>query len=97
MGCGVVLGEVVGHIFVAWAPVDKELALVDSVLDPVETHVHGFGFASVNSAISDTCSCGVIGLDGCCWLQMFHLDESGAESGAVSGIVEQTSKFGFGG
>jgi hypothetical protein len=38
------LGEVVGEVVAASAPVNVEVVtLLDSVLDPVEAHVDGFG------------------------------------------------------
>ncbi len=40
MRCWVMLGEVVAEVFSAGSPVDDELVLLDSIPDPVETHVH---------------------------------------------------------
>ena len=37
------LGKVVGHVCRAFAPDELELALFDSIFDPVEAHVEGFG------------------------------------------------------
>ena len=39
----VVLGEVVTKVSAAGSPVEVELALFDSILEPVEPHVYGFG------------------------------------------------------
>ena len=36
------LGEVVGHIDGSFPPDELELALLDSVLDPIETHIDRF-------------------------------------------------------
>ena len=38
-----VLGEVVTMVVLSLEPVDSELVLGDSVLDPEEPHVHGLG------------------------------------------------------
>ena len=50
MGRGVVLGRVVGQIGGARAPVDVELALCLTVLEPVEAHVNRFGVALFDGA-----------------------------------------------
>ena len=36
-------GEVFGEVAFAFGPVDKEMALSYTGLDPVKTHVNGFG------------------------------------------------------
>jgi hypothetical protein len=43
MGRGMMLGKVVGEIVFTCTPMNNELALLDSVADPVEAHVYGFG------------------------------------------------------
>ena len=43
VGGGMVLGEVVSIIELSSFPVDCKLILFDHVLDPVESHVNGFG------------------------------------------------------
>ena len=40
---GVVFAEVISFVLFAWAPVDKEVSLLDAVSDPVEAHINGFG------------------------------------------------------
>ena len=40
---GMVFGMVITEIVGARAPVDEKLALAYSILEPIETHVHGFG------------------------------------------------------
>ena len=40
---GVMFAKIIGVILVAWAPIDKELALGDAVSDPVESHVNCLG------------------------------------------------------
>ena len=41
MGGRMMFCEVVGKIKSCWGPVDVELILFHSILDPVEAHVHG--------------------------------------------------------
>jgi len=47
------LGEVVGKVVAAFAPMDDVLVLGDAVLDPIKTHVHGFGAALLDCVIDD--------------------------------------------
>ena len=42
MGSWMMLGPVVGVVVAARFPVDDELALLDTVFEPVELHVNGF-------------------------------------------------------
>jgi hypothetical protein len=65
MGRWMVLGEVVGLIGLAGLPVVDEVALVNLVADPVETHVHGFGAAFLDRVFGNAFSAFVVGLDGC--------------------------------
>ena len=37
------LGEVIGHVEFAFAPEELEVFLIDSISEPVKTHVEGFG------------------------------------------------------
>ena len=43
MGSGVMLGEAVTNIAAARAPVNKEVATTGAVLNPIKSHVNGFG------------------------------------------------------
>ena len=47
---------------------DYELALLDSVSNPVKAHVNGFGPFLFDSVIGDTFGTGVVGLNGSGWL-----------------------------
>jgi hypothetical protein len=73
MGKWMMLGEVVSLIGFAWFPVDDELALVNLVPDPVETHVHGFGLALFDRVVGYAFSELVVGLNGCgrLWMTQF--------------------------
>jgi hypothetical protein len=54
MRCWVMLGEVVAEAFSAGSPVDDELVLLDSIANPVETHVHCAGFALLEGVVCDS-------------------------------------------
>ncbi len=43
MAWRMVFGMVVSKVFRTGSPVDDELFLSDAILDPIKTHVHGFG------------------------------------------------------
>ncbi len=53
MGRGVMIGEVICKIGVAGLPIDMQLFLFDSVLYPVESHVHGAGSALLDGVVDN--------------------------------------------
>ncbi len=63
MRCGVVLGKIIGKIGGARAPLDIELALLDSILNPIETHVHWTGLALFHGFVCKSYSRGIVDLD----------------------------------
>jgi hypothetical protein len=88
MGWGMVLGKVVGEIVFTGMPVNYELALLDSVVDPVKAHVYGFGATLFDRLIGDASGACIVGLDGCGSLWMSHLFKSDAERDTVASILE---------
>jgi hypothetical protein len=95
MGRRMMLGEVVGLIGFFRLSVDNELALVNPVADPVETHVHGFGSALLDRVVGDAFSAFVVGLDGCGRLWMTEFLEGDAEAAGILRNVEQGPKLSF--
>lgn len=91
------LGEIIGEIVGSTFPVDEELALLDAILYPVKTHVHSFGSALFDGVVGYSCGAGIVGLQGRGWLGMTHVIEGRAEHGGFFAVVEECSKFGFGG
>jgi len=83
-----VLCVVVGEVVVAFAPVDKEVALADAVSNPIEPHVHGFRAALFDGVVTDAGGTCVVGLDGSGWLRMTHVGQNGAEHGGLFAVVE---------
>jgi hypothetical protein len=57
MGRWMMLGEAVGLISFSWFP---EMALINPVADPVETHVHGVGSALIDSFVGYACAAIVV-------------------------------------
>ena len=67
------LHEVVCKIGGSRTPVDMELLLVYSVLDPIKMHVHRFGLALSNLFVGKTICRGIVNLDrgGRLWMAHF--------------------------
>ena len=64
------LAVIVSKVAAARFPVDCALFLVDSVLEPVESHVHGFAFLLFASVIHHALENFVVSDDGGGWLGM---------------------------
>ena len=64
------LAVVVSKVAAAWFPVDCVLFLVDSILQPIESHVHGFAFLLFAGVIHDTLANFIVGDDWGGWLGM---------------------------
>ena len=58
----VMLGKIVRQIINARSPVDKEVALLDSVAHPIEAHVNRFGAALADGGVDDARRSGVVRL-----------------------------------
>ena len=58
----VVLGEWVGKVCDAWAKINQELLLMDTVLYPMVTLIHGFGLLGIDGIIGVTVRCCVVDL-----------------------------------
>ena len=71
---GVVLCHVVSFIMRARHPIVPKLMLLDVIVQPVETHVHGFRLSRVNGIIEDAQCCSVVRLDRRPGLGVAHLD-----------------------
>ena len=54
------LGEEVSDVVRTFYPFDGELALLNSVANPVKTHIDGFGLVSFGGAIGDADGTGVV-------------------------------------
>jgi hypothetical protein len=57
MGWWVVFGDVVAHVLGARAPVNLELFLIDSVFEPVESHVECFRAFLFDEGCEDSMGC----------------------------------------
>jgi hypothetical protein len=88
MWCAKMFGVIVPMVVRSGLPIDKELALVLSVSDPVKPHVHCFGLALLDSFVGDATSCEVIGLNWGGRLGMPHKFE-GSSDGATFLSIEK--------
>ena len=86
---GVMFAKIIGVILVAWAPMDKELALGDAVSDPVESHVNCLGSSLFHRVQGETHGHFVVGLDRCGWLGVSHFGEGCSDGTGLSRIVAQ--------
>jgi hypothetical protein len=87
------LGEVIGQVIATAAPVYQELALLDTVFDPIEAHIHGLGAFVLDGVIGNAGSTGIVGLDRRWWLLMAKCFQGVAVNRSIFGIVEDTSKL----
>ena len=91
-----VLGEVICKILRSWTPINNEVFLADSILYPIELHIHCLGFSLFYSSIGDSGGVGIVVLNGHGQSGVYHFSECDADNGAVLGVVEEASVFGFG-
>ena len=91
------LCAVVGVVDCTRFPVYAELALADSVSDPVEAHVHCLGALDLDRVVGDAFRGGVICLDGSGALLLpAHFLQSVANDACFLSVAEQASYFGLG-
>ncbi len=88
-----VLGWVVGKIFLRTFPVDVELFLSLSVAEPVEAHIHSFGSALYYVVGEDANGTFVIELEWSGTLGMAHFGEGCAHGNGIFGVDEAGAGF----
>ena len=69
-----VFREVIRPIHPTWCPSYAELALLDTVSNPIEPHIYCFRPFLLDRAICNACRARVVGGDGRWRLSMTHLD-----------------------
>ena len=87
--------EVIGEIGWAGGPENSELALCDTVADPIESHVDGLGSDLFDGSIDDATGGGVVSCNWGSWLWVAHFLEGGTKDSALLGIVKEGPNFGF--
>jgi len=91
-----VLGVVVRKIANVRLPLDDELAILDAILESIETHVNGFGAFLFNSPIEDAAGDTVVSCGDSGWLGPSHFMESLPEWDIGLGINESRASLSFG-
>ena len=69
--------------------------MLDSVHNPIESHVYGFGPLLLHGVVGDTRCAFVVGDDGSWWLRMPEFDECCADGGGFACVEEECPEFGF--
>ena len=94
--CVVMLGVVVCKVGVSRGPFNGELPLVNSVWDPVETHVHSLGPLEFVVTVGKSTGSGIVGGDfGGTRLLMAKLLQDVSDENSFLAIVEEGAHFGL--
>ena len=97
VGGGMELCVVVCLVGWSWGPIDVQLFLADVILDPVESHVHGFGPFLFHGFVHDACGCRVVDLSRCGRLCVAEFFQGGALGDGFFCVLEECATFGIGG
>ena len=97
IGRGMVLGKVISEVLGARTPIHDVVSLADTILYPIEAHVHVFGLALAGGPVGDDNGAGVVSLNRSGGLLAAHLSQGNAQGGNVFGIVKKAGEFSFGG
>ena len=76
--------EEIGEIVCTLTPCDSELALANSVADPMEAHVDGLGAVELDTVIGHADSAGIVAENECRWLGVAESCSNCAEPGTGS-------------
>jgi len=91
------LGEIISIIVGPFSPKNDELALSNTIPEPVRAHVNGLGAALFDGGIGEPRGNFVVSLDGGSRLWVAHVGEGCPEHTGILGSVEAGSEFRFGG
>jgi hypothetical protein len=91
------LGEEIGKLLSAWNVKDFELALSNTITEPMEAHINGFGTSDLEGIVGKTNSCSVVYIDDCgTILWEFKSGGNDAEPNCVPTSSIGSAVFGFG-
>jgi hypothetical protein len=91
VGRRVMLGKVIRSILFTLSPIDEELSLGGTVLDPVETHVDCLGAFLLDGVVGDSGGGAVIRLEGDRSLPVSHFFEGGDKRAGILGVVKEAA------
>jgi hypothetical protein len=77
----------------AWCPIDVELFLVYTILDPIKAHVHCLGTFEFDSFVDYPCGCGIISLEWRGRLWMIEFKECLADWHGLLAVDEKGAGF----
>ena len=86
MSRGVMLGEVVTKIGASRAPVNKEMATMGAILNPIKVHVNGFGSFLFDGVICKTCGSGDVYTERGMRLGMYELGKGYANGNGLLAV-----------
>jgi hypothetical protein len=95
MGRRMMLGEVVCLVSFSRFPVDNELALLNAVTDPVESHIHGTRAALLNGVVGYAVGAFVISLDGGWGLRVSKFFQGDTDAAGILCDIEKSGQLGF--
>jgi hypothetical protein len=81
-------GVVVTDVVFGGSIVNVKLALFDSVLNPVVSHVHCLGMSLLDCAIGNSKCCCVVSLNRSCFLGVTYFFQDCSKSCSVLGIIK---------
>ena len=90
------LGDVVSEVVAAFAPMDDVLVLGDAVLNPIKTHVHGFGAALLDGVIDDAQCARIVSLYWRGSLRVSKFEQCDAERRCIFCVMKKRAGLGFG-
>ena len=90
-----VFGVVVRKVGSSRHPVDEELSLSDSILDPIKAHINGFGSLLFDGLVGKTHCHGIVNLDWSGWLWVPQFNEGVADGDCFLAIEERGTDLGF--
>jgi hypothetical protein len=97
MRSGMMFSKIIGLVKSAGFPIDMELALADTVANPVETHIDGFGALLFDSIVGNASGGAVVCYNGCGRLGMAEFFQADSKGACIFAIVEKGGKLSFGG
>ena len=89
--------EVITVVIFSRCPKHSELALADTVTNPVKAHVNCFGSFLFDCVVDDAFGTSVVGLDRSGGLFVAEELQCVADHAGILGVVEEGSDFCFGG
>lgn len=93
MGSRMMLAEVIGKVKSTAIPVDMKMALLGTVLDPVESHGHSLGSFGFDSSLDNADGRSVITLYWCWTLRETEFEERLTDGFGFTAVVKEAAEF----